>query len=115
MNLYPFADKRTIVILEVGDNRDCCCLQAFSREPDGSFTIGAVKHGHIGVGAYPCISPLYTMTIYKGKMIPQHEVLSTISDYISGSEERGARLSEALAAEDYLSIEKVRTIIDKLL
>lgn len=45
IDLYPFADKRIIEIVEVGDNHDCCCLQALSRRKDGSWTIGAVNTG----------------------------------------------------------------------
>lgn len=45
---YPFGPKEKFVMLEIGDNQDCCCLQALSRKQDGTWKVGAVKHGMMG-------------------------------------------------------------------
>ena len=50
---YPFGPKEKFVMLEIGDNQDCCCLQALSRKQDGTRDVGAVKHGMIGDMIYP--------------------------------------------------------------
>lgn len=89
----PFAPVGRAVILEVGDNRDCCCLQALYRNVDGSWNTGAVKHGHILPGRYPSrISPLYRMAAFRGRLPKEEELLEKVRQYLNGSEERGAAL-----------------------
>lgn len=114
VDLYPFADKRIIEILEVGDNWDCCCLQALSRSIDGKWNVGAVKHGHIGLNILPCVSPLYTMTLYKNELMPELKVLESISDYIDGKEKNGTKLWNALSDEDDITDEELLTIFEKV-
>lgn len=91
------ADKRFIEILEVGDNLDYCCLQAIGKSIDGAWHIGAVKHGHVGIDVLPCVSPLYTMKIYKGELPPDFKMLESISNFVDGREENGTMLWNALA------------------
>ncbi|MBQ0027515.1 MAG: hypothetical protein KBS96_02815 [Lachnospiraceae bacterium] len=96
INFYPFADKRIIEIIEVGDNHDCCCLQALSRRKDGNWTIGAVKHCHIGDYLILGISPLYTMATYKNELPPEYEVLTKVNEFIGGKEENGSLLRNVM-------------------
>ena len=114
VDLYPFADKRIIEILEIGDNHDCCCLQAISKNIDGTWTIGAVKHGHIGMDILPCVSLLYTMKTYTGELPSDFKVLESISDFINGSEQNGSLLWNALASMNDIATEEILACIEQL-
>lgn len=87
----PFAPVSHAVILEVGDNRDCCCLQALYRKSDGTWDTGAVKHGHI-VPSFWQISPLYRLASFHGQLTEEEHLLEKVSRYVNGDEERGAAL-----------------------
>lgn len=89
----PFAPVNQAVILEVGDNRDCCCLQALYRESDGTWNIGAVKHGHASPNHH-CIgiSPLYRLSTFHGQLTEEDRLLEQVSRYVNGEEERGPAL-----------------------
>lgn len=89
----PFAPVSHIVILEVGDNRDCCCLQALYRNGDGVWDIGAVKHGHVLPNfQLPGISLLYRLAIFRGQLPKEERLLEKVSRYLSGDEGRGTAL-----------------------
>ena len=62
---YPFTPKAKLLILDVGDNLDCCCLRAIHLGESGRWDVGAVKHGIIGYDQYPQLSPLYTLRTFK--------------------------------------------------
>lgn len=81
------------VILEVGDNRDCCCLQALYRNDDGTWNTGAVKHGRVfPLYHSPNISPLYRLASFHGQLSEEERLLEQVSRYVNGDEERGSDL-----------------------
>lgn len=89
----PFAPVSHAVILEIGDNRDCCCLQALYHADDGIWDTGAVKHGfilpkHTSAG----LSPLYRLSSFRGKLQDEERLLERVSRYLNGDESRGAVL-----------------------
>jgi len=88
----PFAPVSHVVILEVGDNRDCCCLQALYRAGEGVWDTGAVKHGDIFPNYSPELSPLYRMTAFRGQLPEEERLLERVSRYLNGDEGRGAAL-----------------------
>ena len=89
----PFAPVSHAVILEIGDNWDCCCLQALFRESDGTWDTGAVKHGSIFPGRHtPGLSPLYRLASFQGQLPEEERLLETVSRYIDGDEEYGSAL-----------------------
>lgn len=88
----PFAPVSHVVILEVGDNRDCCCLQALYRAGEGVWDTGAVKHGYIFPNYSPELSPLYCMTAFRGQLPEEERMLERVSRYLNGDEDRGAAL-----------------------
>lgn len=89
----PSAPVSHAVILEVGDNRDCCCLQALYRSGDGSWSTGAVKHGYILPNhCLPNISPLYRLASFHGPLPEKERLLAQVSRHLNGDEERGAAL-----------------------
>lgn len=114
VDLYPFADKRIIEISEVGDNLDCCCLQAIGKSVDGAWHVGAIKHGHFGIDVLPCVSPLYTMKIYKDELPPDFKILESISNFIDGREENGTMLWNALAFASETTDEEILACLEKM-
>jgi len=88
----PFAPVSHMVILEVGDNQDCCCLQALYRAGEGVWDTGAVKHGYIFPNYSPDLSPLYRITAFRGQLPEEERLLERVSRYLNGDEKRGAAL-----------------------
>ena len=75
------------LIVEVGDNRDCCCIQGLSKDSDGRWYIGAVKHGMIGDNTYPQISTLYSAVKYEPDVSNEDDlILKKASDLIKENE-----------------------------
>lgn len=93
---FPFSPKIRIVILDVGDNMDCCCVQALSKNDEGEWQTGAVKHGMIGVDPSPQVSPLYTADIYDGPLNGDNLILGEVSRYINGNQERADKILKRL-------------------
>ena len=96
---FPFGPKGHILIVEVGDNRDCCCLQGLSLDTDGKWIMGAVKHGSAQHYYFPRISPLFTAEIYNGEPEEKEKVMLDISKMIDGKEENGRKFWHALFRE----------------
>ncbi len=93
INGFPFGPKVNIVILEVGDNMDCCCLQALSKGDDGLWYTGSVKHNSIGYrGVFPCISPLYTATTLLRPVDENDQMLFKVQEFIGDDPRKGSRL-----------------------
>lgn len=91
----PFAPVTRAVILEVGDNCGCCCLQALFPCGKGRWSVGAVKHGHVYPRyCYPAMSPLYRIARYRGPLSKVKQVLLRASRYLQGDEKRGRALGE---------------------
>ena len=89
----PFREVHHVVILEVGDNCDCCCLQALHYAGSGTWDIGAVKHGNVFPnGRSPSLSPLYRLASFRGQLPEEERLLEKVSRYVNGDEERGAAL-----------------------
>lgn len=75
------------LIVEVGDNRDCCCIQGLSKDSEGRWYIGAVKHGMIGDNTYPQISALYSAVKYEPDVSNEDDlILKKASDLIKENE-----------------------------
>ena len=112
---YPFEHKQKFVMLEIGDNRDCCCLQALIRRQDGSWKVGAVKHGMMDDTIYPRISVLYTADTYIPDLsITEDAILEKISEIVSGDEKKGCDLWNKLNDSDISSDEKILDILKEL-
>ena len=98
----PFAPVSHAVILDVGDNRDCCCLQALYRSGDGIWDIGAVKHGHVlPYHYYPEISPLYRLASFHGQLPEEERLLKKVSQYVSTDKDYGITLCKYFFNLDY--------------
>ena len=95
----PFQPERPAVLLEVGGNTDCCCVQALCRGQNGTWTIGALKHGNLFSDRDCFLSPLYRLEAYP-KPLPESDcLLQSIQDIIAGDETRGRILWDKLWKE----------------
>ncbi len=95
-NRFPFGPKVKYLILEIGDNSDCCCVQALFRGEGGLWDTGALKHGHVGYSHNIQGSPLYTATAYNSIEDEDDRILSRVKDYIGGDEVKGKKLWDAM-------------------
>lgn len=96
----PFESPRVAVLLEIGDNTDCC-VQALCRGENGIWTLGALKHGHISQNRDCFLSPLCRLEPYKEPLSPQDNLLQKIRDFVAGDEYRGKILWERLHRRRY--------------
>lgn len=94
LDCAPFAFRANTVILEVGDNCDCCCVQAMFREENGNWSAGALKHSHVFPNHYtPLLSPLYRLSSIRREDLAEDEkILEEVSRFVSGSDKRGYAL-----------------------
>ena len=107
----PFQPEHPAVLLEVGDNTDCCCVQALCRGQNGTWTIGALKHGNLFSNATCFLSPLYRLELCP-KPLPESDcLLQNIQDFIAGDEKRGRLLWERLRRLDTRTDSEIRLVL----
>lgn len=107
----PFQPEHPAVLLEVGDNTDCCCVQALCRGQNGTWTIGALKHGNLFSNATCFLSPLYRLEVCP-KPLPESDcLLQSIQDFIAGDEKRGRLLWERLRRLDTRTDAEIRLVL----
>ena len=81
----PFSGKYRVIILGIGDNKDCCSVQAMYKGFDGKWDKGAFKHASLKFFTWRVhqISPLLSGEIYTGELIEEDEKLfPEIQEYI---------------------------------
>lgn len=95
----PYAPPRRVLILEVGDNRDCCCLQALSIGENGNLAASAFKHnGFLAFsGEFSLISGLYRARRWTGELTAEEDPFARLSPLIRAKPELGIEI------EDYTS------------
>lgn len=106
----PFRPEHPAVLLEVGDNADCCCVQALCRGQNGTWTIGALKHGSLFSNGDCFLSPLYRLEAYPKSLPESDGLLQNIQDFIAGDETRGRILWDKLW-KDRLTDENIFKIL----
>ena len=107
----PFQPERPAVLLEVGGNTDCCCVQALCRGQNGTWTLGALKHGSLFSNATCFLSPLYRLEVCP-KPLPESDcLLQNIQDFIAGDEKRGRLLWERLRRLDTRTDSEIRLVL----
>ena len=93
----PFAGPGRCLVLEVGDNRDCCCVQVLYPCPGGRADIGALKHGHCFCsGVVQILSPLYRVSRWTGQLPPEEVFLEPLSRKLHADPLLGPRLWTAI-------------------
>lgn len=107
----PFQPEHLAVLLEVGGNTDCCCVQALCRGGNGTWTLGALKHGSLFSDRDCFLSPLYRLEAYP-KPLPESDcLLQSIQDFIAGDEMRGRLLWERLRRLDTRTDSEIRLVL----
>ena len=107
----PFAPKLRIVILDIGDNSDCCCVQALSKNEEGLWQTGALKHGVIGSHFSPQVSPLYTADIYEGDLQGDDRILGKVSGFIKDVPANAEKLLDKLYSVRGLTDDELLSLI----
>lgn len=110
---FPFGPKYQIMIMDVGDNRDCCCLQGLYLDDEDGWFVGAVKHGMLGHDDYFAqISPLYTAAkVDKTK----EKVFEFMRENVHGDENVYSRLwLEISCRQGGMTDEDIMELIKKL-
>ena len=95
LDCRPFAPVKHALLLEVGDNRDCCCLQALCRdEKSGCWITGAVKHRSLfsGPEVDPLYTPVYRLARFTGDLPPKEQSLLAVQQAMGGDEAKGTYL-----------------------
>ncbi len=109
---YPFGHTVKFVMLQIGDNVDCCCLQALSKKENGVWDIGAVKHGMIGSIGYPRVSCLYTAKKYIPDLsLSEDAILAKVSELVAGEETKGSILWDKISMGDTINDEKMWALL----
>lgn len=80
----PFVPFKHGVIVSIGDNHDCCCVQCLYAKSDGTLDVGALKHSHVfDDGVTPYISPLYGAQKVQSSLPSEDEYFREIGDAIA--------------------------------
>ena len=76
----PFAKERRVLILEIGDNRDCCAVQCLYPSTNSKLNTGAFKHNRFLHLFYEktYVSGLYRATRWTGELTEQEAPLAII-------------------------------------
>ena len=90
----PFAPVKRALLIERGDNCDCCCLQGLCLdEKTGRWRTGAVKHWSLfGHFLDPMYTPVYRLSRFEGELPPEEKPLLAVQRAMNGDEEKGRRL-----------------------
>lgn len=112
----PFAELRKVLVVESGDNRDCCSLQGLYIDNQGEIHIGAVKHNSIfrEYEYIPMISSLYKAEFSEDELSERDKPLQIISEYLNSDEEKGKHLWEYVSENDKFFHKKTTLKFDKL-
>ena len=77
---------RTLIV-DTGDNWDCCCLQGVARRSDGKWIGGAIKHGEITYERFRQIAPLYRIRLCEEELQGKERLLYGLRDHLKGGDE----------------------------
>ncbi len=92
----PFAMPKNVLIVDTGDNTDCCSLQALYLKENGKYALGALKHGPLFKNrrVYPCISPLYRIQKLSSEETEAEFEFRIISEFLNGNSKKGTALEQ---------------------
>lgn len=113
----PFARKRHVLILDIGDNKDCCAVWHLYINEDGCIEANAFKHGHV-FRCWYATSPLYSAKIFQGVLEGEEEVLHIIQKFVKKIPETEDRMHQFFEIfNEYIPNKKIhsRDITEELL
>lgn len=101
----PIQPIRRVLILEVGENRDCCYPTGLYIREDKKLDVGALKHNLLFMDTHwtvsmPEIPALYCAEKYEGVLLEEELILREISGWLQGDEARGRVLWEYMREEE---------------
>jgi len=88
----PYAPPRRVLILEIGDNRDCCAVQALSLHENGRLRTGAFKHNHFLDREISHVSGLYRARRCTGPLTEEEKPFAVLSPLLKERPEWGHKL-----------------------
>jgi hypothetical protein len=91
----PFAKDRRVLILKVGDNSDCCCVQCLFILPTGKLDTGAFKHNRFFRSAHheiSHVSSLYRAVRYEGELDENEQPFIELSAAIGENHHLGSEI-----------------------
>lgn len=88
VQMKPFHEEKKLLIVDIGDNNDCCCVQALFKNSKDKFDCAALKHGS-HIFKYPTngsVSPLYSAEIYEGELHESEQELDSLRHVLKDQE-----------------------------
>lgn len=104
----PFARKRHVLILDIGDNKDCCAVWQLYIDDNGCIEANAFKHGHIFNSHY-ATSPLYSAKTFQGVLEDEEEVLYIVKNFINKLPEVEDKWNQLFEVFNYISENNVHS------
>lgn len=96
----PYVSPRCVLILDVGDNRDCCCLSALSIGKDGCLLASAFKHNSfLRNPEISRVSGLYRVARWTGELTAEEEPLAILSPLIRAKPEFGIEIGDYIKTD----------------
>ncbi len=108
---FPFGPKFRMLILSIGDNADCCCVQGLAMDENGLWHYGAVKHGMVSFSYFPKVAYLYSADHFTGELPADEQILSEVKAYIGEDQSKGDELWDRLSCE--MTDDELRKLIQK--
>lgn len=91
----PFSKERRVLILDIGDNSDCCCVQCLYLLPNGKVRCNAFKHNSFhGPDENSHISGLYRAKLWCGELSKEEAPLATLSAAIKANQALGSEVQD---------------------
>jgi hypothetical protein len=106
----PFVELFHAVILEIGDNSDCCSVQCMYFEEAGLFNTGALKHNSFNFDDARTPSAMYRAERYTGELPEIEKPLLAISSALKEKPELGRKYHECLWENSDKMIYRLRTL-----
>ncbi|GHV41805.1 hypothetical protein FACS189490_09420 [Clostridia bacterium] len=94
IDISPYVEPFHAVIVTVGDNRDCCCVQAAWVNGRGVIDVAALKHNLFFMLT---LSPLYRLARFGGELPEREAPLYALSEELYAAPEAAEAVYEKLA------------------
>lgn len=105
----PYAPSRRVLILSVGDNIDCCCLQVLFIWKNGCLDIGAFKHNQfLCNGELSHVSGLYRAIRWTGELPAEEEAFAVLAPLIRERPEFGEEIWDCFFKLERRVVTKLR-------
>lgn len=105
----PYAPSRRVLILSVGDNIDCCCLQVLFIRENGCLDTGGFKHNQfLCDGEFSHVSGLYRAVRWTGELPAEEEAFSVLAPLIRARPEFGEEIWDCFFKLERRVVTKLR-------